>query len=117
MEFVNIKNFCRPLTKEEKKQIKEYGEIETIDCTAPLFGWIQTSKHSINNEIRFFEIYENCLIQAPATNYVATKTGIIITIMTGVGYERMYFFEITEYTAALDFYNKMLEALKNNNNF
>jgi hypothetical protein len=41
--------------------------------------------------------------------------GIVIVVETASGLERLYFFEEGEYPAALDFYNKMTEALKNSN--
>lgn len=111
----NTKNFCRTLKAAESKQLSEFGEACGIDCNVPLLAWKQNSKAEIKNEVRFFEIWKNALIEAPMGEYVATEDGIVIVVETASGLERLYFFEESEYAAALDFYNKFVEALKNSN--
>jgi hypothetical protein len=108
----NTKNFCRNLTADERKQIKDSGELAGIDYSAPLLAW---KANKAGNEIRFFEVWCECLFETPIFRYVAIKDGIVIVVETASGLERLYFFEESEYAAALDFYNKMTEALKNSN--
>ena len=109
---INIKKFCRNLTADERKQIKANGEPAGIDYSAPLLAW---KANKAGNEIMFFEVWCECLFESPIFHYVAIKDGIVIVVETMSGMERMYFFEVSEYAAALDFYNKMTEALKNSN--
>lgn len=108
----NTKNFCRNLTADERKQIKAGGELAGIDYSAPLLAWKAKKGDA---EIRFFEVWSKCLFETPISHYVAIKDGIVIVVETASGLERLYFFEESEYPAALDFYNKMTEALKNSN--
>lgn len=100
------------MTADERKQIKANGELAGIDYSAPLLAW-QAAK--AGNEIQFFEVWCECLIETPITRYVATKNGIIIAVQAACGIERLFFFVESEYAAALDFYNKFVEALKNSN--
>ncbi|MBQ3690180.1 MAG: hypothetical protein II937_10045 [Bacteroidales bacterium] len=108
---INKKKFCRNLTADERKVIKAGGELAGIDYSAPLLAW----KNKAGSEIMFFEVWCECLFESPIFHYVAIKGGIVIVVETMSGMERMYFFEVSEYAAALDFYNKMTEALKNSN--
>ena len=109
----NTKLFCRNLTADERKQIKASGELAGIDySTPPLLAW----KNKAGNEIRFIEVLRKGLFETLFFRYVAIKDGIVIAVAsTASGLERLYFFEESEYAAALDFYNKMTEALKNSN--
>ena len=111
--------FCRTLTAAERKELKKVGEIDGIDTTAPLLSWCQkkAKDRDFDNAIYFFEVWANSLISAPMLDYVATVDGIVIAMQTAGGAERLYHFEESEYAEAIDFYNKMVEALKNNNNF
>ena len=113
----NTKNFCRNLKAAERKQLSEFGEACGIDCNVPLLAWKQNSKAEIKNEVRFFEVWKNALIEAPMGEYVATVDGIVIAMQNAGGVERLYFFSPDEYPAALDFYNKLQVALEKNNNF
>lgn len=121
-----IANFARSFTSEERKEWKEFGELKEIDTNCPLLAWSQKPFGSrtkedkengrIFNTISFTETWENSIIQTEEDNYIATKNGVVIAITTAdFGAERLYFFETSEYDKALDFYNKMTEALKNNN--
>lgn len=121
-----IANFARSLKREERKQLDDYGEIENVEVNLPLLSWSQKpyakrtekEKGYIFNTISFTETVKNSLIQTEQDDFVATKEGIVIAITTeAIGQVRLYFFESNEYDKALDFYNKMTEALKNNNNF
>ena len=121
-----IANFARSLKREERKQLDDYGEIENVETNLPLLSWSQKpyakrtekEKGDIFNTISFTETVKNSLIQTEQDDFVATKEGIVIAITTeAIGQVRLYFFESDEYDKALDFYNKMTEALKNNNNF
>lgn len=121
-----IANFARSLKREERKQLDDYGEIENVETNLPLLSWSQKpyakrtekEKGDIFNTISFTETVKNSLIQTEQDDFVATKEGIVIAITTeAIGQVRLYFFESDEYEKALDFYNKMTEALKNNNNF
>ena len=121
-----IANFARSLKREERKQLDDYGEIENVEVNLPLLSWsqkpyaVRTEKEKgyIFNTISFTETVKNSLIQTEQDDFVATKEGIVIAITTeAIGQVRLYFFESDEYDKALDFYNKMTEALKNNNNF
>lgn len=105
------------MTADERKQIKAGGELAGIDYSAPLLAWKANSKAEIKNEVRFFEVWKNALIEAPMGEYVATVDGIVIAMQNAGGVERLYFFSLDEYPAALDFYNKLQVALENNNNF
>lgn len=109
----NTKNFCRDLTAEERKQIKASGELAGIYYSTPLLAW-KASK--TDNEIRFYEVWNNALVETPFSHYVAKMDGIVIVVATATGLERLYFFEEGEYPAALDFYNKMQVALEKSNN-
>jgi hypothetical protein len=115
----NRKTFCRDLTAAERKELKKVGEIDGIDNTAPLLSWCQkkAKDRDFDNAIYFFEVWANSLISAPMLDYVATVDGIVIAMQTAGGAERLYHFEESEYAEAIDFYNKLVEALKNNNNF
>ena len=99
------------MTADERKQLKAGGELAVIDYSAPLLAW----KNKAGNEIQFFEVWCECQFETPDSHYVAIKDGIVIVVQTASGLERLYFFEESEYAAALDFYNKMTEALKNSN--
>lgn len=121
-----IANFARSLKREERKQLDDYGEIENVETNLPLLSWSQKpyakrtekEKGDIFNTISFTETVKDSLIQTEQDDFVATKEGIVIAITTeAIGQVRLYFFESDEYDKALDFYNKMTEALKNNNNF
>lgn len=121
-----IANFARSLKREERKQLDDYGEIENVETNLPLLSWSQKpyakrtekEKGYIFNTISFTETVKDSLIQTEQDDFVATKEGIVIAITTeAIGQVRLYFFEPDEYDKALDFYNKMTEALKNNNNF
>lgn len=109
------KRFCRSLTATERKQFKELGELCGIDYNCPLLSYKNTI-NNYKNEIRFFEIWKNSLFETPITQYITILNGIVISLDTAGG-ERLYYFELDEYPVALDFYNKMIEAIKNNNNF
>jgi hypothetical protein len=100
------------LTADERNQIKASGELAGIDYSAPLLVWKAKKGDA---EIRFIEVWCECLFETPFFNYVAIMDGIVIVVETARGLERLYFFEEGEYPAALDFYNKMTEALKNSN--
>lgn len=106
------KLFLRTLTREERKQLKEFGECGT-EIAAPLFCW-KASKGE--NECRFIEVEKNDLFETPSENYIALSDGIIIAVASNTGLERTLFFECKEYLAALDFYAKMVDVLKNCNN-
>lgn len=108
---MNTNANIRFLTKDEKKQLKENGDIANLDFAAPFFGW--QSKNQ-NSQIRFFAVDENALIETALTMYATLQSGIFISVLTS-DCERVFSFNKSEYTEALDFYNKMVEALKNNN--
>lgn len=105
-----IKKITRRLTKEEAKQLK-FGEVENLEFAAPVFAWAQKKQ---NQEVRFFECAENDILETPLDRLVATNSGIVIAVLT-FDVERLFFFDIKEYVTALDFYNKAVEAAKNNN--
>lgn len=123
-----IANFVRDLTREERKDLKESGEIMNVDMNTPLLSWSHKPYKSRTdddkkfgrtfNTISFTETWENSLIQTEFDAFVALKEGIVIAITTEeISQERLYFFEKDEYEKALDFYNKMTIALQNNNHF
>lgn len=103
------------MTADERKQLSEFGEACGIDSNVPLLAWKQNSKAEIKNEVRFFAAWKNALIEAPMGEYVATVDGIVIAMQNAGGVEMLFLFNIDEYPAALDFYNKLVEALKNSN--
>lgn len=114
----NVKNFCRPLTASEKRDLKKNGELPDLDFSAPFLAWSQKSKTTDRNAIQFVEVWEKSLFETPCgMYYAAIKAGIVIAVETINGIEGLFFFAPSEYPAALDFYNKMVEALKNNTGF
>ena len=109
---IDISTVTRRLTKDENKSLAKNGDVIGLDFNPPLFSW---SNKKNSNEIRFFETYPNCIIESPLMRYVATAEGVIISMLSSTGIEKNYFFATEEYPAAIDFYNKLIEALKNNN--
>ena len=104
--------FSRSLTRDERKQLKDWGEVKNAEIAPPLFYW-KASKG--DNECRFIEVFPNALFETPNTNGIATADGVIIAVASNTGVERIFFFEITEYQEALSFYAKTAEILKNYN--
>ena len=108
----NGNKYSRFLSKDERKRLKECGEVGT-DVAAPLFWW-KASKG--DNECRFIEVEVDNLFETPNTRYIATAEGIVIAVASTTGFERTFFFECAEYLEALSFYAKMVDVLKNCNN-
>lgn len=101
----------RSLNKDEKKQLKESGDVANLEFEAPFLGWCSKNQKS---QICFFDVDKNALIETALTMYATLQSGIFISVFTS-NCERIFSFTKSEYAEALDFYNKMVEALKNNN--
>lgn len=101
----------RSLNKDEKKQLKESGDVANLEFEAPFLGWQSKNQKS---QICFFDVDENALIETALTMYATLQSGIFLSVFTS-NCERIFSFKKSEYSEALDFYNKMVEALKNNN--
>lgn len=114
---ININKFCRSLTPAEKEQYSEFGKCENLFFTSPLLSWLQPGNLNYANEIRLYILPEFSLFEAPMSRYITKKECVAVAVLTAAGIEQLFFFEIDKASEALEFYNKMLEALKNNNNY
>lgn len=110
MEY-NINKFFRSLTSTEKEQYEEFGTVENMFPTGPFLAW----KLNGLNRIYLFILSNNSFFVTFDSEHVAIKECIAVVAKATRCEEKFFFFEIDKATEALQFYNQMLIALKNNN--
>lgn len=115
MEY-NINKFCRSLTPAEKKEYKKYGLVENMFPTGPFLAWKDKLGLELGlNRIYLFILSNNSFFVTFDSEHVAIKECIAVVAKATRCEENFFFFEIDKATEALQFYNQMLVALKNNN--
>lgn len=111
MEY-NINKFCRSLTPAEKEQYKKYGTVENMFQTGSFLAW----KDEVGlNRIYLFILSNNSFFVTSDSEHMTIKDCIAVVAKATRCEEKFFFFEIDKATEALQFYNQILVALKNNN--
>lgn len=114
----------RKLTKEERKQWKEFGEVENCEYALELFAWsskplrarTEKDKYEIFNSVYLFQIWENALVQTPQDIVITLKEGYLVSMLNYAGIETNYFFNADEFDTALNRFNNIVKALEKTNN-
>lgn len=102
MEY-NINKFCRSITAAEKEQLFPTGSF---------LAW----KDELGlNIINLFILSNNSFFVTSDSEHVTIKNCIAVVAKATHCEEKFFFFEIDKASEALQFYNQMLLALKNNN--
>lgn len=113
----------RNLTKEERKQWKEFGEVENCDYALELFAWsekplknrTEKDKTEIFNYVALFQVWENAIVQTEQGVVIALKEGYLISMINYAGTGTDFFFNVDDFDTALNRFNNLVKALEKTN--
>ena len=114
-------NELRNLTKEERKQWKQDGEVSNLDIIIPYFSWQKATRMSntsgLNNEAILTLVANNSIVQLPIGAMVGCENCYLVSFSNYAGVNENIFFPIEQFDRAVNTFNAVVAALEKTNNF